>query len=702
MRAQFERKKKGNNKGFTIVELLIAIMIMAVISTAVFSFMTVGAQIFNRSNLEVEMQNEAQIMKNYMNDLICDTTRGLEFIKSTDAEANTYGADRCLIIYGEDCVAYLGWLKEEKEIRYLEKDKDSFTIDEEGVYHVTLEDRETVAANWPLMATYVTEFDCRLDDLKKEHRIFSAKLGFVLKQLSYDTTHTIALRNDIFYEGRSEVLYEEAMGSFKEQITRITLAPGSVDKAIDRENGTQVEFTATVLAIGNIDTSVIFEVEGNTSANTRMENNVLKIARDENSPVLTVICKSVVDENISTTAVVNIASVSAITIRAKQEPAYKNLYYFPKSTVEFEANVEGNFATSEGRNVTWELVGESGTAKIIETKGAEEGAASCKIYTGDQKGQVLKLKATSQVDRNITAEYEVYVADMEVGELYIAAKNSEYAVRRGSSLQLEVLKEGQKVQTGITWSIKDNPLGNKLNIDNNGTISASIDIPFERAYEFTVVAQVPDEDDLVKTVTSRIKIKAVDISFEPEYLVMAAKAGGNPYRVKLVIEGINVKNGELVVQQKPFVRKLEHWVASQNEAEAILGVNMSLPQDAVLTDDYRERTKLKVSLKGYSNVSKELPVYIYKYNIGIDQYAPVPGDGLDFIKDANNDGIPDTTETVVIGGVNYGYTKVSVNGVVYHYYVNTSKNPKWYVKIGNNAKKYVYDATSKVYSVLSN
>ena len=700
MKKQFVLQEQLNNKGLTLVELLISIMILAVVSTAVFAFMTTGAQIFNRSNLEVEMQNEAQILKNYMNDLICDTTKKVEFVKNTDVGATTYGADSCLTIYGEDYVAYMGWMKESKEVRFLKKGEDSYTVDEDGTYHVTLADNETSAANWPLMATYVTKFNCNTDELKKEHRIFSAELGLELKQLSYETTHTIALRNDVFYEGKSDVTYEEAMGSFRAQITRITLAPGSVDKAIDRVNGTSVEFTPTVLAIGDIDTSVTYEVEGNTSSNTRMEGNILRIAKDENSPVLTVICKSVVDEEISTTAVVNIASVSAVVIEAKEPPAYQNLYYFPNSFIEFEAKVEGNFATTEGRNVTWELVGDKGSAYIVQ-----EGTTgtTCKIHTGSEKNKNFKVKATSLVDPKVSAEYEVYVANIEVDEFYIAAENGEYAVRRGSSLQLEVLENGNRVSNAVTWSIKNNPVGSKLKIDAaTGKITAGIDIEHNKSYQFTVEAAVVDKDNTVKTVTCAVRIDPVQLVFEPEYVIMAAKAGGNPYRVKVTVKGIDARDGELVVQQKPYVRKLEHWVVSQEKSNAVLGLNMSLAQDAQLKNDYHDYTELKVSLKGHSNVSALLPVWIYRYNIGTDKYAPVPGDETNLVPDENKDGIPDTTESVTIGNTVYGYAKVNVNGTVYHYYVNTSQTSEWYVQISNDANKYKYDTSTKTYVALSN
>ena len=677
MKKQEMAPKKMNNDGLTLVELLICIMILAIVSTAVFSFMMIGVRIFNRSNLEVEMQKEAQVMKNYMNDLITDTTRWIEYV--TGEEAAPYGLDRCLMIYGEESVSCMGWIQSSGEIRYLEKDKNSFAVDESGAYHLTLESRESNAANWPLMAKYVTEFDCHDDQLQKEHRIFYATMGFQLQELTYHTTHTITLRNDIFYEGRTEKEYENVMGSFEAQITRITLAPGSVDKAIDRIHGTQVTFTSTVSAVGDIDKSVIYEVEGNTSSGTKMEGNVLKIARDETSAVLTVICRSVVNENISAIAIVNIASVSAVSIKPKQLPYYENLYYAPDTEIDFEAVVEGNFATEEGRNVTWTLddIALEGTGK------------ACTINTGaieDGITKTMTLRAASVANPNVYAEYVVYVSKEAVEGLYIVAEEGNYSVRRGGSLQLNLVKGGNILTDGVSWRIAQSSLGERVKIDSTGKVTAQIDIAFEQKYEVIIEAGITDEDHTIHTVTSVIEIPKVEITLEPSYVIMSVKPKGNIYRVNAAVIGIDMKDGGLIYQQKPYVRKLEAWTLSREEEKAIIGLNMIYDTEKEIAglEDY---TALKISLKGYPNVYAQLPIYVYKYNYGMGEYVPVPGDNTGLVEDQDKNGVPD--EECVL----------SVNGKVYRYYINSfaaASEPKWYIQAENDAEKYVYDGEPPV------
>ena len=269
MNHQFGIVKKLNNKGLSMVELLLSIMILMIVSTALFSFMIMGGRMFNRSNEEVDMQAEAQVMKNYMNDLITDTAKGLEYSKKEDANAETYGADGCLVIYGEKVISYVAWVEESKQVHYLEK--KNFIVNADGSYSVNFSSEERKASNWPILAEGVSSFVCHLSQLKEEHRIFSAELKFVNGKSTYATTHTITLRNDIFYVGteRNNV----AGAGSNSHISGITLTPGFTDIA----KGSSVKFTHAVSAVGDIDTGVTYSVEGNNSSATRMENNVLFI-----------------------------------------------------------------------------------------------------------------------------------------------------------------------------------------------------------------------------------------------------------------------------------------------------------------------------------------------------------------------------------------------------------------------------------------
>lgn len=676
-----------------MVELLLSVLILTIVSTSLFAFMIMSGRMFNRSNAEVDMQSEAQVMKNYMNDLITDAAKGIEYGTKEEVAADTYGAECCLVVYGEKVISYMAWVEESQQVHYLEK--KNFSINADGSYSVNFSNEEMNASNWPILAVGVSYFDCHLTQLKEEHRIFSAELEFENGKSSYATTHTITLRNDIFFVGMESG--NVAGAGSNSHISGITLTPGFTDIA----KGSSVKFTHAVSAVGDIDTSVTYSVEGNNSAGTRMENEVLHVANDETAAMLTVICKANIDSSISSTAIVNVTNVSSIAIVPTQEPNYKGVYYYPRTSIDFTAMVEGNFISANGSAVTWEIIDNENEAKIKEST-----ETTCKVELGPTMSHEITLKATSKADPKVSREFVIRTADAEIGELYINAVGSAYKVKRDGSLQLELLVSGQPAGSGVSvvWSIVNNPLGSKVSIDNNGVLTASGTVPFSNNYEITVQAEVTGhtQSNTTDTVTCKVTIDPVQITFDSQYAIVVSRDSDdmnhstNPTRVRIEVKGLNMEKNSLRVQQNPFVRGLEQEVTASGE-NAVLSLNMT--QEKPQTGS----ANLRVSLKDDSSVYNNLQVYFLRYNQfygGKYVYIPVPGDVLNFIADKDNNGIPDTTSEVTIEGVKYGYAYVTVNEVVYHYYVdknNVIPDVEWFVRIGNGMDKYIYNRKTEMY-----
>ena len=693
MKYQFDFTKKLNNKGLSMVELLLSIMILTIVSTSLFAFMIMSGRMFHRSNAEVDMQSEAQVMKNYMNDLITDAAKGIEYGTKEEVNADTYGAEGCLVIYGEKVISYMAWVKETKQVHYLEK--KNFSINADGSYSVNFSNEEMNASNWPILAEGVSEFKCNVDQLEKEHRIFSAILGFENGKSKYETTHTITLRNDIFYVGMESG--NVAGAGSNSHISGITLTPGFTDIS----KGSSVKFTHAVSAVGDIDTSVTYCVEGNNSSGTRMEDNVLHVASDETAAMLTVICRANIDSSISSTAIVNITNVSSIAILPVQEPNYNGAYYYPKTSIDFTAKVEGNFISANGGAVTWEVIDTKNEAKITAYT-----ETTCKVELGSTMSHEITLKATSKADSKVSREYVIRTADAEIGELYINAVGGAYKIKRNGSLQLELLVAGQPANddVSVAWSIVNNPLGSKVSIDNNGILTASETVPFSNSYELTVQAEVTGhtQSNTRDMVTCKVTIDPVQITFDSQYAIVVSRDSSNnnystnPTRVRIEVKGLNMEQNGLRIQQNPFVRGLEHEaVASGDHVVLTLNMTQEKPQTG--------SANLRVSLKDDSSVYSNLQVYFMKFNQfygGKYVYIPVPGDDLNFITDTDHNGIPDTTSEVTLEGVKYGYTYVTVNNVVYHYYVDKNDaipEVEWFVRIGNELDRYIYNTGTKMY-----
>ena len=72
-----------NNKGYTLVELLMAIATFSIVMVVVFGIMNNASKSYSKANLDIAVQEDAQLVANQLEELLCDATSiGL------DAESN--------------------------------------------------------------------------------------------------------------------------------------------------------------------------------------------------------------------------------------------------------------------------------------------------------------------------------------------------------------------------------------------------------------------------------------------------------------------------------------------------------------------------------------------------------------------------------------------------------------------------------------
>ena len=77
-----ERSRK-NNLGLTLVELIIAIAIFAIVGLGVASFMSFGSHTFGLANKNVKLQYEQQVVVNRVRDILLETSRGVSYDDSS-------------------------------------------------------------------------------------------------------------------------------------------------------------------------------------------------------------------------------------------------------------------------------------------------------------------------------------------------------------------------------------------------------------------------------------------------------------------------------------------------------------------------------------------------------------------------------------------------------------------------------------------
>ena len=76
MQMRWKGRRKLNNKGLTLMELICAIAILAIVTASIGSVMVVSARSYQRDSDEVSLQQEAQVTANQIADLVIDSTAG--------------------------------------------------------------------------------------------------------------------------------------------------------------------------------------------------------------------------------------------------------------------------------------------------------------------------------------------------------------------------------------------------------------------------------------------------------------------------------------------------------------------------------------------------------------------------------------------------------------------------------------------------
>ena len=100
---------RENQKGFTIIEVLIATVILSIVVLTVCAFIMVGSKSYAAGNSDINVQQESQLALNQMSDVVIDTTRSVNYV-GYDASGNTQKAlkdaeftftpeDKSLIMY---------------------------------------------------------------------------------------------------------------------------------------------------------------------------------------------------------------------------------------------------------------------------------------------------------------------------------------------------------------------------------------------------------------------------------------------------------------------------------------------------------------------------------------------------------------------------------------------------------------------------
>ncbi len=236
-----EKRGKGENgmrdqRGFTLVELLIGIVILSIVTAAVCSFIIVGSKSYAAANTEIMLQQEAQLALNQISDVLIDTTRSVNYagyaedgtpiLAVKDADFTFEPSDKSLTMFNGAGTIKLdadgkpvqatnpdGSLKVDGDGNPVyETDIESgsgndknyqfyWNKDDAKLYYSEIDVSQTdfpqnAAEGQVVLAEYVTEFSVDLTQVE-EKRVVQISMTFERDNKTYHTSNNITIRNKV-------------------------------------------------------------------------------------------------------------------------------------------------------------------------------------------------------------------------------------------------------------------------------------------------------------------------------------------------------------------------------------------------------------------------------------------------------------------------------------------------------------------------
>ena len=264
-----------DNRGLTLVELLITVTILALVIAGAATFMLAGSKSFAKGSADSNVQGEAELAVNQIEDLIIDVNGGVDF--TDDSTAST------LTMYHVEADNSGVAVNKKRTVKWDKSDNNIYsgewTVDKDGsgVYVET----STVYAN-QLLAENVTDFNVDLSDKYTETAKDGTDIEIVRSvvirvdcldgtgRATYATTPTITLRNRLMISSNPDEIFQQTPTPDDSLLLYIssTGMEGAVpvrDRVTTVERGNAYNIFVMVNAGTNVNSLCDFTVEGETS-----------------------------------------------------------------------------------------------------------------------------------------------------------------------------------------------------------------------------------------------------------------------------------------------------------------------------------------------------------------------------------------------------------------------------------------------------
>lgn len=329
---------KRENKGFSLVELVVVIAIFSVVGVVVGGFLFTASRSYSISANELELQEEAQLVANQVQEMILDASLGIsyEYVVTDDTGAQLINymdndasvvlpsgdlSQKNVYIYGKSNFYHISWDTESKELYLMEYDRA-----DDGSYAATA-DMAGLGPKGVVFGEFISDFQVDLSKVASD-RLVSFTVTFQKNGTNkkYPVTRTVSLRNNVMTNEPADEVYDAVNLEFEPKPdgidvipkNEIFLWPGDIQQYM-------ATLTCTKGGVPSQDVAWVLTSEDGValSEETKMSaGNILKIASDEKCSRMHLVAKAQGYDYDTSTPIpleeshmyVNVRQISALTI----------------------------------------------------------------------------------------------------------------------------------------------------------------------------------------------------------------------------------------------------------------------------------------------------------------------------------------------------------------------------------------------------
>lgn len=349
------------NRGFSLVELLVATAILSVVMMIALSFMMTGSRSFTKGSADSNVQKEAELTVNQIEDMIIDLNGGVSMnVDPATTELSMYHAE-------DDGTGTMVYSK--SAVRWDKNDQNVYCSKWDVAYDASTGTFADGAAEYAdqLLAEHVTDFKVDLSDTlttKAMDGTTKTIVKSVLISVGYDngsgvvdyaTSPVITLRNRMLLEDDPANIFDEvkpAADTMKLHYSGDTTS-GAVVPIVDRvsevKRGSAYNVYAKISTAntgGDVNDLVNWVIEETGTLSTIDANGYLTVGAYEANAYLTITATYKSNPNKKATGVVKVVgdlplkSLDAVHILTKSLKAYEAHYGSTVVTVGFKQSEE--------------------------------------------------------------------------------------------------------------------------------------------------------------------------------------------------------------------------------------------------------------------------------------------------------------------------------------------------------------------------